>query len=75
VVIAVTDNGCGMPPEVLSQALDPFYTTKDVGRGTGLGLPVVLGIVYAHHGYLTLESSPGKGTRVALYLPRLQGVT
>jgi signal transduction histidine kinase len=73
VMIAVTDSGCGMPPDVLSQALDPFFTTKDVGRGTGLGLPVVLGIVHAHHGYLTLESSPGKGTRVGLYLPRLKG--
>ncbi len=71
VVLEVADTGCGMSPEVLNQALDPFYTTKDVGRGTGLGLPVVLGIVHAHLGYLTIDSAPGQGTRVDLYLPRL----
>jgi signal transduction histidine kinase len=55
---------------VLNQALDPFYTTKDVGRGTGLGLPVVFGIVHAHQGYLAIDSRPGHGTTVSLYLPR-----
>jgi signal transduction histidine kinase len=69
VLLEVIDQGCGMTPEVLNQALDPFFTTKDVGRGTGLGLPVVFGIVRAHQGILTIESAPGQGTTVAIYLP------
>jgi signal transduction histidine kinase/ActR/RegA family two-component response regulator len=72
-VLEVVDSGCGMTAEVLSQALDPFFTTKDVGQGTGLGLPMVFGIVQAHQGHLTIDSAPGQGTRVALYLPRLVG--
>jgi PAS domain S-box-containing protein len=71
VLLEVEDRGCGMAPEVLNQALDPFFTTKEVGRGTGLGLPMVFGIVQGHQGYLTIDSTPGKGTRVGLYLPRL----
>jgi len=59
-----------MTPEVLNQALDPFFTTKEVGQGTGLGLPMVFGIVQGHQGYLNIESQPGQGTRVELYLPR-----
>jgi PAS domain S-box-containing protein len=69
VVLEVIDPGCGMTPEVLHQSADPFFTTKEVGRGTGLGLPVVFGIVRAHQGYLTIESAPGRGTCVGLYLP------
>jgi PAS domain S-box-containing protein len=72
VVLEVADTGCGMSPEVLNQALDPFFTTKDVGRGTGLGLPVVFGIVHAHDGFLTIDTTPHKGTCVAIYLPRWQ---
>jgi two-component system cell cycle sensor histidine kinase/response regulator CckA len=71
VVAEVEDRGCGMPPQVLNQALDPFFTTKDVGQGTGLGLPMVFGIVQGHHGYLTIDSAVGRGTRVSIYLPRL----
>lgn len=70
-VVEVIDGGTGMTPEVLNQALDPFFTTKDVGQGTGLGLPVVFGIVHAHQGFLTIDSSPEGGTCVALYLPRI----
>ena len=69
VVLEVIDAGAGMAPEVLSQSLDPFFTTKDVGRGTGLGLPVVFGIVRAHQGLLTIESALDQGTTVAIYLP------
>jgi signal transduction histidine kinase len=72
VVLEVADTGGGMTPEVLNQALDPFFTTKDVGQGTGLGLPVVFGIVHAHQGFLTIETAPSQGTRVAIYLPRWQ---
>jgi PAS domain S-box-containing protein len=71
VLIEVEDRGCGMTPEVLAQAIDPFFTTKEVGQGTGLGLPMVFGIVQGHQGYLTIESAPGRGTRVGVYLPRL----
>jgi two-component system, cell cycle sensor histidine kinase and response regulator CckA len=69
-VLEVADPGAGMSPEVLSQSLDPFFTTKEVGRGTGLGLPVVFGIVRGHQGVLTMASTPGRGTTVSLYLPR-----
>jgi PAS domain S-box-containing protein len=72
VCIEVEDRGRGMPAEVLNQALDPFFTTKPVGQGTGLGLPVVFGIVRGHQGYLSIDSEPGRGTRVGIYLPRLQ---
>jgi PAS domain S-box-containing protein len=71
IVLSVRDEGGGMPPEVLQQALDPFFTTKEVGQGTGLGLPVVFGIVQGHNGHLALESGPG-GTCASLYLPRLE---
>ncbi len=71
VLLEVEDHGCGMPPSVLNQALDPFFTTKDVGQGTGLGLPMVFGIVQGHHGYLTIDSAAGHGTRVSVYLPRV----
>jgi PAS domain S-box-containing protein len=71
VVLEVEDHGSGMTAEVLNQALDPFFTTKEVGQGTGLGLPVVFGIVQGHQGFLAIDSTPGKGTCMALFLPRL----
>jgi PAS domain S-box-containing protein len=74
-LLEVVDAGSGMTPEVLSQALDPFFTTKGVGQGTGLGLPTVYGIVQGHQGYLAIASAPGRGTCVGLYLPRLTSPT
>jgi PAS domain S-box-containing protein len=71
VVLEVEDRGQGMPPDVLGQAIDPFFTTKEVGQGTGLGLPVAFGIVHGHQGFLTIDTRPGEGTCVGLYLPRL----
>jgi PAS domain S-box-containing protein len=71
VLLQVEDRGTGMTPDVLNQALDPFFTTKEVGQGTGLGLPMVFGIVQGHQGWLTIDSSPGQGTCVSIYLPRL----
>jgi PAS domain S-box-containing protein len=73
VLFEVADQGGGMTQDVLNQALDPFYTTKPVGKGTGLGLPMVFGIVHGHQGYLTIDSEPGNGTCVGMYLPRSAG--
>jgi PAS domain S-box-containing protein len=74
VLIEVLDRGCGMTAEVLAQAIDPFFTTKEVGQGTGLGLPMVFGIVQGHQGHLIIDSVSGRGTCAGLYLPRLEGV-
>ena len=70
-VIEVADTGEGMSSEVLRQALDPFFTTKEVGQGTGLGLPMVYGIVQGHQGFMTIQSEAGKGTTVGLYLAHI----
>ena len=67
--VSVADTGTGMPPEVLARVLEPFFTTKEVGKGTGLGLPMVYGLVRQSGGGLTIDSAPGKGTCVSLYLP------
>lgn len=69
--IAVADTGSGIPPEVLERIFDPFFTTKPQGKGTGLGLPTVLGIVRSHGGFLTVESRPGEGTEFRVHLPAL----
>ena len=72
IVLAVTDSGMGMAPDVLSKAFEPFFTTKDVGHGTGLGLSQVYGFVRQSGGHVKIESEPGKGTAVRMYLPRFQ---
>lgn len=73
VVLSVADNGIGMAPEVLARALEPFYSTKPTGRGSGLGLSMVYGFVSQSGGYLDLSSQPGQGTRVELHLPAARG--
>jgi PAS domain S-box-containing protein len=72
VMIAVTDSGVGMTEEVRAKAFDPFFTTKDVGKGSGLGLSQVYGIARQSGGGADLESAPGRGTTVRIYLPRAQ---
>jgi PAS domain S-box-containing protein len=67
--IAVTDDGCGMAPEVLAHAIEPFFTSKGVGEGSGLGLSMVEGFVKQSGGGMAIESEVGKGTTVRLYLP------
>jgi CheY-like chemotaxis protein/anti-sigma regulatory factor (Ser/Thr protein kinase) len=73
VVIGVIDDGEGMSEEVKARALEPFYTTKGVGKGSGMGLPQAYGFARQHGGTLTLESRQGGGTTVKLFLPRARG--
>jgi two-component system NtrC family sensor kinase len=65
----VIDTGGGIPPEVLGRIFEPFFTTKPVGQGTGLGLPLCLGIVEAHGGTLRVDSKVGEGTTLTIELP------
>jgi signal transduction histidine kinase len=67
--LCVRDSGAGMSEEVLARACEPFFTTKEVGEGTGLGLSVAYGIVREHGGFLQLRSRPGEGSEVTLFLP------
>ena len=73
VVIEVSDDGAGMASDVLAHVFEPFFTTKGVGRGTGLGLSTVFGIVKQNDGYIGIDSAPGRGTTVWIYLPRAEG--
>ncbi|MGF6275061.1 PAS domain S-box-containing protein [Massilia sp. UYP11] len=70
VVISVADDGHGMPPEVMEHAFEPFFTTKPEGKGTGLGLSMAHGFVRQSGGQIRLDSTPGAGTTVTIYLPR-----
>ncbi|KAB1071540.1 response regulator [Methylobacterium planeticum] len=71
--VAIADAGTGIPPEILQRVCEPFFTTKAVGQGTGLGLAMVFGLAQQSKGRLRLESTVGEGTRVELLLPRSEG--
>ena len=71
--IEVADTGTGMSAEVVARAFDPFFTTKPIGQGTGLGLSMIYGFARQSNGHVLIESKPGRGTAIKLYLPRHKG--
>jgi PAS domain S-box-containing protein len=72
-VVSVIDTGVGMSPDVVAKVFEPFFTTKPIGQGTGLGLSMIYGFVKQSHGHARVDSAPGEGTTVRLYLPRHAG--
>lgn len=72
ILLEVEDNGAGMNQHILDRVFEPFYTTKQTGHGTGLGLSMVRGVVHSHRGAITIKSVEGRGTRVQIFLPYIE---
>jgi len=72
-LLCITDNGSGIKKKHLSKIMEPFFTTKEQGKGTGLGLAMVHGVVKTHHGFVDVESEPGQGTSFFIYFPLAEG--
>jgi len=70
--LSISDNGQGIPPELMNKIFEPYFTTKKQGKGTGLGLAVVYGIVKEHGGEIIVDSEPGKGTTFNIFLPIIE---
>ena len=73
-MLSVSDTGHGIPSEIIDRIFEPYFTTKEMDRGTGLGLSVVHGIVISHGGNIICKSTPGKGTSFELYLPEIESM-
>lgn len=72
--VTVADTGAGMAPEVVERAFEPFFTTKPIGKGTGLGMSMVYGFMQQSGGHIAIDSAPGKGTTVSLFIPLVEAV-
>ena len=71
VFLMIRDNGCGMDEATLKRLYEPFFTTKPVGQGTGMGMAMAYGTIHSHHGSIGVESKVGEGTIIYIVLPRI----
>lgn len=71
VQLTIQDTGCGIDPSIKDKIFDPYFTTKDIDKGTGMGLSIVQGIVKSHDGHISIDSTPGRGTRVTILFPAI----